>query len=57
MEESEMERKEEIRKIALSAGADICGFAGVDRLSDAPEGLSIPLPCDMSGSWNEETIF
>lgn len=111
-----MEIKEEIRNMALSAGADVCGFANIDRFESAPEGfaptdiytdcrsvlvlglalpkgmsqvnpqliynyfngnlvtmvddillrvakniekafggLTIPLPSDMAGSWNEET--
>ena len=111
-----MEIKEEIRNMVLSAGADVCGFANVDRFENAPEGFAptdiykdcrsvlvlgvalpkgmskvnpqliynyfngnivtmvddillrvakkiegafggftVPLPCDMSGSWNEET--
>jgi len=111
-----MEIKEEIRNMVLSAGADVCGFANIDRFESAPEGfaptdiytdcrsvlvlglalpkgmsqvnpqliynyfngnlvtmvddillrvakniekafggLTIPLPSDMAGSWNEET--
>lgn len=109
--------KEEIRARALSAGADVCGFANIDRITDEapkgfapddvfkdcksilalglalPKGLSqvppqliynyfnshivtmldeilfklakeieekyggfaVPLPCDMSGSWDENS--
>lgn len=32
--------KEIIRQMALSAGADICGFANIDRFKDAPKGYS-----------------
>jgi epoxyqueuosine reductase len=35
-----MEMKEKIRKLALSAGADVCGFANIDRMTDAPEGFA-----------------
>ena len=28
--------KEEIREIILSYGADLCGFANIDRFQDAP---------------------
>lgn len=35
--------KEEIRKKALDLGADVCGFANIDRFIDAPEGFH---PCD-----------
>lgn len=32
--------KETIRQITLSAGADICGFANIDRFADSPIGFS-----------------
>lgn len=109
--------KEKIRELALSAGADVCGFANIDRMTDAPDGFAptdivkgcrsmlvlgvalpkglsqvypqliynyfngytvtlvddillrvskkieaefdgfaVPLPCDMSGSWDENTL-
>jgi len=32
--------KDRIREILMVEGADVCGFAGVDRFSDAPEGFS-----------------
>jgi epoxyqueuosine reductase QueG len=32
--------KEKIRSIFLSLGADICGFANIDRFSEAPAGFS-----------------
>lgn len=32
--------KDRIRKIVLSEGADVCGFAGVERFAEAPEGFS-----------------
>lgn len=32
--------KEKLREIILSLGADVCGFAGIDRFSDAPLGFS-----------------
>lgn len=112
-----MDEKEKIRSFALSAGADVCGFANVERLKDAPEGfrpndvykdcktviamgmalphglayvkpqliynyfnghivtmldeilfnvarkveaeygcIAVPLPCDMSGAWDEKTL-
>jgi epoxyqueuosine reductase QueG len=31
--------KEEIRSIVLSYGADLCGFAGIDRFDNAPSGF------------------
>jgi len=31
--------KEQIREIVLSYGADLCGFADIDRLSNAPDGF------------------
>ena len=38
--------KEEIRKLALSLGADVCRFANIDRFADAAEGFS---PQDVFG--------
>src|SRR5574344_2510602 len=35
-----MEIKEEIRNIVLSAVADVCGFANVDRFESAPRGFA-----------------
>ncbi|HPF87316.1 MAG TPA: epoxyqueuosine reductase [Candidatus Limiplasma sp.] len=32
--------KESIRSLALSMGADVCGFADIDRFADAPGGFS-----------------
>ena len=32
--------KEQIREIVLSYGADLCGFAGIDRFDNAPSGFS-----------------
>ncbi len=32
--------KETIRELALTLGADVCGFAGIDRFADSPEGFS-----------------
>jgi epoxyqueuosine reductase QueG len=32
--------KEQIRKLVLSYGADLCGFASVDRFVDAPAGFT-----------------
>jgi epoxyqueuosine reductase QueG len=32
--------KETIRKLVTSLGADLCGFANIDRFADAPEGFS-----------------
>ncbi len=34
------EMKEQIRTIVLQNGADVCGFATMDRFADAPEGFS-----------------
>jgi epoxyqueuosine reductase QueG len=31
--------KEQIRKLILSLGADVCGFANIDRFDDAPRGF------------------
>lgn len=31
--------KEQIREIVLSYGADLCGFADIDRFSNAPDGF------------------
>lgn len=31
--------KEKIREIVMSCGADLCGFAGIDRFGDAPDGF------------------
>ncbi len=36
---SDMERKQEMRQLVISLGADACGFAAVDRFCDAPEGF------------------
>ncbi|NLI35737.1 MAG: epoxyqueuosine reductase [Bacteroidales bacterium] len=36
--------KENIRQMAISAGADVCGFANIDRFKDAPKGY---LPTDI----------
>ena len=32
--------KETIRAMALSMGADVCGFAEIERFADAPQGFS-----------------
>ncbi len=32
--------KEAIRELALSLGADVCGFAGIERFAHAPQGFS-----------------
>jgi len=32
--------KEEIRELALSLGADVCGFAEIGRFADVPDGFS-----------------
>jgi len=32
--------KEKIREIVLSCGADLCGFANIDRFKDTPNGFS-----------------
>jgi epoxyqueuosine reductase QueG len=34
--------KEEVREIVKSFGADLCGFANIDRFEDAPAGFSPP---------------
>ncbi|HZX46636.1 MAG TPA: hypothetical protein VFF83_05145 [Clostridia bacterium] len=31
--------KENIRKIFMDLGADVCGFAGIDRFGEAPKGF------------------
>ncbi len=31
--------KEQIRELILSFGADVCGFANIDRFDNAPSGL------------------
>lgn len=36
--------KEKIREKVLSYGADVCGFASIDRFDDAPKGFH---PCDI----------
>lgn len=36
--------KEELREKVLSFGADVCGFAGIERFSEAPKGFH---PCDI----------
>ena len=36
--------KEQIRAIVLAYGADLCGFASIDRFNNAPSGFS---PCDI----------
>jgi epoxyqueuosine reductase QueG len=41
-----METKEQIREIILSYGADICGFAHIDRFAAAPRGFT---PADLYG--------
>ena len=38
--------KDEIRNIVLEAGADVCGFANIDRFANTPEGFS---PVDIYG--------
>lgn len=35
-----METKEQIRDLALNAGADVCGFTSIDHLINAPEGFA-----------------
>jgi len=34
-----MDAKEQIRKLMLSLGADVCGFANIDRFTSAPSGF------------------
>jgi epoxyqueuosine reductase QueG len=36
--------KDELRKIIMNYGADVCGFASVDRFDSAPKGFH---PCDI----------
>ena len=35
--------REEIRELFLSRGADLCGFASLDRFHEAPEGIDYVL--------------
>jgi len=35
-----VEAKERIRKMVLSSGADLCGFASIDRFDEAPKGFN-----------------
>lgn len=39
-----MDCKQEIRQLAESVGMDLCGFAGIDRFGQSPEGRH---PCDI----------
>lgn len=39
-----MDMKEELREKVLSFGADVCGFAGIERFWEAPTGFH---PCDI----------
>jgi epoxyqueuosine reductase QueG len=46
--------KEEIRKKVLGFGADICGFAGIERFEEAPEGFH---PCDIFPECKSAIVF
>lgn len=46
--------KETIRELALSMGADVCGFAGIERFADAPAGFS---PLDVYGDCKTVIAF
>ena len=43
-----------IRKLALSIGADVCGFADIDRFAGAPEGFS---PTDVYAGCQTVIVF
>jgi 4-diphosphocytidyl-2C-methyl-D-erythritol kinase len=34
-----METKERLRDLALSIGADVCGFTSIDHLTNTPKGF------------------
>lgn len=46
--------KEEIRKLFMKLGADICGVANIDRFNDAPEGFK---PTDIFPSCKSVVVF
>ena len=46
--------KESIRNFILGQGADVCGFAGIDRFGGAPEGFS---PADVFPACKTAVVF
>jgi epoxyqueuosine reductase QueG len=46
--------KEQLREKVLGFGADICGFAGVERFSEAPKGFH---PCDIFPECKSAIVF
>jgi epoxyqueuosine reductase len=46
--------KERIRDRVLGLGADVCGFASIDRFGDAPEGFH---PCDIYDACKTVIVF
>lgn len=46
--------KEELRKKVLGLGADICGFAGIERFENAPKGFH---PCDIYSDCKSVIVF
>jgi epoxyqueuosine reductase len=46
--------KEKIRALALELGADVCGFAGIERFADAPRGFS---PSDVYAECRTAIVF
>lgn len=50
----ENKMKEQIRRLVLEQGADVCGFAGISRFSEAPEGFS---PLDLFPACRSAVVF
>lgn len=46
--------KEELRKTVIGLGADVCGFAAMDRFADAPKGFH---PADLFGACRTVIVF
>lgn len=46
--------KETVRALALAAGADVCGFAGIERFQGAPQGFS---PADLYPACQTAVVF
>lgn len=53
MKETNMDSSQ-VKKIAASLGADLCGIAGIDRFDDAPDGYH---PCDVLPSCQSAIAF
>ena len=45
---------DDIKSIAISLGADLCGIASIDRFSEAPEGFH---PCDVLPQCKTTVVF